>query len=628
MLLFEDPVRRAASNLVLGEASRYAAQRWAELLDEHTHYSQSASSIIPEPVALDEFAEEGRVYLADKRAHFANMLECFKRTASNLRLDPNVGTWFPAERAAALKAFDGVDPIPRGRDPEQWVDQHTNAVLAAEVPALLAVLNDAVDGYRPRLLNVVLDVLSAPPTNARGWRAFDENLSYLAAVALSEGRGGRHLALNLAVAFGQAASDNEAAAALRTLLGSTSERFVVAACVAGTNKIKKIETFGCKPLSDPPTWPNGNRGHAGTRLRQYYASRLAPRTCGILVEVDALDPEHARGLALERIELLHDHIAAEHRIARFSVSPEVLVLREARNRVTRLGGDVRTVEEARPLGGRRLRVLQRSLRFYKLARSEETAVISVVQSWIALENLAHGAQAFLQKQGTRKWVATNPATFLPRHVGAVIYLASSRNQIISSWHLARRECGLGPARSRFQELSRWLGVLAARKWFVDPDRWLAVLEARPAAVAPDPLPLTATPAQAAAVLRDLLQNATPYIRVRVEDSASMVKNPARLSEWGSRVERRAEASVSRIRMLRNRIVHGAMPGHESAEQVAAAGRHLLDAVYEVVPAWLRPGMPVWRALYDARGWQQSLRKRWRAPRAVFGVTVDSIVRGP
>lgn len=37
---------------------RYAAQRWAELLDEHTHFSLSASAIVPPTVALGEMVEE------------------------------------------------------------------------------------------------------------------------------------------------------------------------------------------------------------------------------------------------------------------------------------------------------------------------------------------------------------------------------------------------------------------------------------------------------------------------------------------------------------------------------------------------------------------------------------------
>jgi hypothetical protein len=294
----------------------------------------------------------------------------------------------------------------------------------------------------------------------------------------------------------------------------------------------------------------------------------------------------------------------------------------------RLGGDARTVESARPLGGRLLPSLQRSLRFHKLARTEEASVVAVVQSWIALENLARHARAYLQKGGRRQWVRQNPATFLPTHIGSVTYLAAARHQIISSWHVARMGCGGGAGGPRFQELARWLGVLAQRNWYVDPDRWLALLVASPAAVAPNPLPLTASPAQAAALMRELAAGATPYVRLRVEEAAAMASRPARLSEWSSRVERRAQANVSRIRMLRNRVVHGAMPEHESARQVAAAGRQLLDAVFEVTPNWLGSREPVWKALYNARGWQKGLAKRWRAPGSVVGVTVDAIIKGP
>ena len=430
-------------------------------------------------------------------------------------------------------------------------------------------------------------------------------------------------------AFAAAGSSQAAADAFRAILVGTPERYVAAACVRGADSIRRLGAFGCSQVGDPAVWPNGNHGQSGARLRHFLSQRLdgRGRACALFVEVDALDPGHARELALAKIALVHDHIAAEHRIAHFEVDSEVLILHESSNTTTRIGGYERTVESAKPLGGRVLPSLQRSLRFYKLARSEDAAVVAVVQSWIAMENLARGARAYLPKKGGRSWVRQNPAAFLPRHIGAIVYLAAARNQVISAWHLARNGCGQGANAARFTELSRWLGVTAARKWYVDLDSWLALLGATPAPVAPDPLPMTASPAQAAAVLRDLLTTATPYVRIRLDEAGSMVRRPARLAEWSGRVERRAQANVSRLRMLRNRVVHGAMPEHTSARQVAAAGRHVLDATFEVIPHWLG-GVPVWRALYNARSWQESLRKRWRAAGSTLGTSLDEITHGP
>jgi hypothetical protein len=69
-------------------------------------------------------------------------------------------------------------------------------------------------------------------------------------------------------------------------------------------------------------------------------------------------------------------------------------------------------------------------------------------------------------------------------------------------------------------------------------------------------------------------------------------------------------AVSRTHLMRHETVHGALVESESAVHLARAARHLLDAVYEVLPHWLTAGSAVWEGFRDARQWRVTLAQEW------------------
>jgi hypothetical protein len=633
VLLFDPSVCRAAANGRLGPGPRFAAQRWAELLDANTHFSQSATAVVPPTTLLRELLESGRAFMSTKKSHHANMLECFQQTRVLLQLEPNLREWFPRERDALVAALKATQPIPSNvarDDQRDWVAQRTKSIAKGPLTAFGKVVADPATGYRQRLIEAITAQFIQVPVDVNGWRRFDEHLTYLAAIALSEGRGGRWLAIAAADAIAAAASDADAADAFSLLVASGEERFTVAVILNGAKSIRNLDAFGCVKIEQRPVWPGANGSVTGPKLDTFVAQRQhASRTswCGVFVAVEAFDPEHARAKALSLVERLEDHIAAEHRVATFQIGADVLVYRAETSRTQLLRRDSSSVPQARPLGGRNLAPLERSLRFHKLARTEPTPVLGVVQSWIALENLAESAKVLGQTlPGQWRWKSVSPTSFLPDHVGAITFLAAARNQIISGLHIVRKGARGGGQKERWLELETWLGVQPGRHWFVDLERWVALLKAEPAQAVPARLQPDASAEHAAALLRKVVVDLPPYVSFRLDETRRMVCSPGLLLFSSSRAQQRATANVSRIRLLRHRVVHGAMPENESAKHVAEAGRHLLDAVFEVIPNWLN-GDGAWRALYDARAWQGTLKKSWGVADAVLDITPDEIARG-
>src|SRR5581483_7545001 len=375
-------------------------------------------------------------------------------------------------------------------------------------------------------------------------------LAYLAALVLSEGRGARSLALAVAEVFANSENSVEAAAAFKTLLGGEGEEFTAVVALAGVKSFHDdVKTYGCEPIGDPIEWPGGNTARSGKPLREFVDRHLGRASAAVFVTVDALDFEHARRLARETVESLQDQLAAEHRTAKFSMK-EVSVVRRRRD------SRVMTVREptpapvaiARPRARAGLPELERSMRFHRLACSADSPVLAVAQTWIALEHLARGASRVEPARRGRnaKRIDVKPAVFLPQHVATTAYLAAARESIMGCWHLVRREAER-TAPDRWQQLTDWLGQRRGLHT-VNPDRWLALLQEEELADRPTNLPRSATQSEAAAYLWETLDGCSTFVRIRAEDTAKLVRNPARLSFVAARAELRAQANVSRIHL--------------------------------------------------------------------------------
>jgi hypothetical protein len=633
VLAFKPSVSNAAANTALSPSWRYLVQRWAELLDDHAPLSRSAYSYVDPVTAVRESVEAATEFLGSTEFRYPTMVEAFQTLRRLITAEPNLHAWFPAERSAALAALKRVQPV-RGADPvakRRHVVRRTRGALQNELLSLQRALDDPVQGYARRLLDAVA---RAEPTTDAEWRAFDEDLAYLAAYALGEGRGARHLVVTVAEGLARSRTDQEAEDVFRSVVTSPRERHTVVVILLGARGVHRDATrFGCELVGKPPTWPNGNRGKNGQRLQDFLRRHSTGSACALFVPVDAFDYEHAWRVALTHADRLLDQLAAEHRVAEFKFKDDGLVLRESDQKLRTLAPPRAQVVVARPLAKQSIPELERSMRFHRLARATDAPVLAVAQSWIALEHLARNAQKRVTHdragnplRGGPVWRDENPAVFLPAHVAATAFLAAGRNAIVSSWNIARLG-GNTATQGRWRELERWLGV-GANPWLVDPDRWLRLLRTTPDETPPTQLDPTASVAEAAAVLWDMVALMTPFVQQRVADTARLVRRLGALVYFASQVEGRARTNVSRVQLMRHRTVHGALMDSESAFQLASAAHHVIDAVYEVLPNWLQANQPTWRSFFAARQWSEQLKREWNRPAAQLSRPTHSIVRGP
>jgi hypothetical protein len=626
MLAFHNLAIRAGGNRALSSPLRYLAQRWAELVDEQSHFSRSASALVDPITVVRDFFSAGQEFLESPDFRFPSMLEAFQTTRASLTLERNLHGWFRSERDGAIKALKRVEPV-RGIDQvarRRHVVRRTRGALQGELLTLRNALEDPKHGYRQRLLDAICE---SGPQSEKEWRAFDENLAYLAASVLSQGRGQRRIALDLARVFAEASADEEAIVAFRTLVDPTLERHTVALVLTGLRSLHRdAVAYGCSAVPDPPAWLPPSRARDNERLVSFVRTYGGPTSCPVFVDVDALDANHARRVAFERAEELQDQLAAEHRIGRFSVKREALV-RGPGGRIDLIQDDLVIVERARPRIPTGLPELERSLRFHRLACNSDSPVLGVAQSWIALEHLARGATRLDPPRRNRpaRRTEVKPAVFLPAHVASLAFLAGARHLVISCWHVARKGCR-PVAQQRWVRLERWLNVSQQGR-IVDEDRWLALLKASPSAQVPHRLHPQASAEDASALFWRIVDMASPFVQQRLHDAAELVREPSRLSFFAARAERRAWVNVARIHLMRHRTVHGALMHDESAYQLAAAAHHLLDAVYEVLPNWLAGTTAPWEGFDQAQAWSEELKREWDRRGAELDAPITAIVSG-
>jgi hypothetical protein len=411
------------------------------------------------------------------------------------------------------------------------------------------------------------------------------------------------------------------------MVGSPLEAYTVALILTGLRSLHRdASAYGCTTVGNPPIWPHATRARENERLTAFVSESAGSNACPVLVDVNALDADHARRVAIEQAEELQDQLAAEHRIGRFSLRRDALV-RHPSGRIDLLRNDLIVVDSARPRVRSGLPALERSLRFHRLACNSESPVLAVAQSWIALEHLARGATKLEPARRNRpaRRTEVKPAVFLPVHVAGLAFLASARHLVMSSWHVARKGCR-PVATARWARIERWLDVRQQGR-IVNEDRWLALLTARPSEEVPNRLAASAPDEDAAALFWRIVGMASPFVRQRLHDVAEFVQEPARLSFFAARSETRTRVNVARIHLMRHRTVHGALMHDESAYQLAAAAHHTLDAVYEVLPHWLSGTTDPWEGFDRARSWSEELKREWDRRGAELQPPITSIVAG-
>lgn len=613
--------------MVISEPLRYLAVRLAELMDPYGHFSLSANARLDPAAALRDLAAVAMGFISNDGTRRETMQDALARTVGVIKRDRYLPAWFRAQRNAFIQdatrasqppltitTKTGIVKPQSDSQIKHYVKTETRALLRGSLQTLLRDLQDATGGYQPRLMGEIASAALAPASLTEpAWRKFDEDIADLAGVMLGQGRDGPRFALAIADAFAAAASDQAALDELGAVAVGAPRRYVALFVLHGANAVQGAASFNCAIAPRAGAhWPGiADAGHASHRQLRQHLLRYTDghRACGVLIEADALDPEHARAQASTTAEQLLDQIAAEHRVQRFSLNPDVLVCDVAARTTVSLLRRPRGVRTARTLSRAPDPALRESLRYHALAQNETAPVVAVLHSWIALEALAFDAKVTQRKTG--RTVFQGAGAFLPRHLNSVMRLAAARMLLTSTWHLARARAMGSSAQAEWQELERWLGAQPARS-YVPLERWKEVLQATPSADPPAVLaPGSTTAADASAWLDLLAPDLGIFADRRVRLARWILGDGSILVNYVVAAGQRAEVHAGRMNWLRNKAVHNALAYTQSARQLSQAAYDISDSVYEVLPRWLPSRSMPWEAFRDIDRHAATVTTQWR-----------------
>jgi hypothetical protein len=245
--------------------------------------------------------------------------------------------------------------------------------------------------------------------------------------------------------------------------------------------------------------------------------------------------------------------------------------------------------------------LEQSLRYAALARAERAPVVQVLHSWIALETLARGAAA-----------PAGPYQLLMQNLAPALSIHAVRQSLASTWHIASRANRRGTRSVRWLELERWLGIQSRHRNLSDLSRWVDLMRHEPAEgiVVPSPLGLEASLDEAGKLLLELLPGMVPFAREAILRWRWRLAVGNRLSNWCDEIRVQAQAAIGRMYVMRNATVHTAVTEVTGGDQLAHAAKNVVDSVYEVLPPWLEPGKPTWRAFERLERRAFHLHRTW------------------
>jgi len=619
MRLDVQAVHRAAKSPHVTDSMQFTVYRWTELLEPSNHFCVAASSWIDPLTGIRELRDAIETIRSTEQASAGEVLARSEALRRILTLHSRLNAWYPDHHRALIRGLKQAEQgTPRQARPKESRAEFERRrrrvaigrftpILSSELARLEGDLLDPADGYLQRLLAEIRGWLVQAPKTFVDWRRLDQALKWLAVHAVEHGRDPQSLTAHVANAFERAESKQQASDNFAAVFGQPQRPHVVAIAVEGIRRIRRVEDFGCLPMSKHPCWPDGTPAQ-DSRLTAFHEEARTRRdgpACIALVPCSAWDPGHARQQALARVAKLVDHVCAEHPATDIRLGRSILVLDTQSGEITDPSPPLRSLREARARKPQEL--FSRSLRFYGLARQETVPVISVLHTWIALEDLAADAQ-----RQTRIGVkAQAPGAFLPPHAGAAVALACTRAQLISTFHVLRVLAKKGNERPAWVEIERWLGVKAFGPPIPLP-RWLQLIRATPTSGTAPPAHLDpdATQSAAAAHLWSLASRLGPFACFRIEELSRRLRNGGELSNWASEIRMLAELHLVRMRFLRHAAVHRARHSDEAARQLAVASHDIADAVYEVLPLWLTGSNATWEGLRDARRHLQSLISAW------------------
>jgi hypothetical protein len=588
---FEDYAFNAARIRALTEPLRFAAQRFGELLDPNAHFAAAASFTLDPVTALSEFVELARAHdsTEGKNPSHGVMIDAVRRTRAAVAHDPNLASWYPAEYTAVTTALDlAVDwtaAAGSGFSKPSWLVAEASAAARGPIRTMRAALMDPAAGYRPRLVSAVCGTCSQVTLRTAEWLRFDKELQLMAAVALAEGRTGSRLARELGRTIARSRDSATACVRVRSVLEASPEEFFVAFVLRGVRFPKHLAPFGLRAI-DPraPRWLAGHPSDDDLALTALHAS--CPGETILIATVTAFDFEHAINLAWRRGERLADQYGAEHRVYRISVNDPVLALRRSDHQLSERSNVEQRLHEARPRLRRPDDRLEQSLRYAALARKERAPVVQVLHSWIALETLVRGSGA-----------PTGPYQFLMQTLAPALAVHAVRQSLAATWHIASRAGRRGPDRAKWLQIESWLGVRGQHRRLPDLNKWVELMRQPPPTglQAPDLLDTDASIDEAAAALAELLPRMVPFAREAVLRWRWRLAVGNRLSNWCDEVHAQAAAALGRMYVMRNSTVHAGLTDSPGSDQLAHAAENIVDTVYEVLPPWLRPSDPAWKA---------------------------------
>ena len=610
MRLDAHAVHRAARNRHLTESMKFTLYRWIELVEPSNHFSLGASSLIDPLTTCRELREAITEMVAGSGVKPGEVLERSESVRKTIAMNSRIAQWYPSERNAvrhALLTAEQTTPSQRrkGEHPaafqarrEKVARIRFSPILGNELAQFEAILTQASGGYLEHLLDEVANWLVYPPTALKEWRHLDHALEWLGAHALEQGRDHHVLAMAAIRAFEQATSTHDAVSRFSDAFLAPPRSFVVAVSIQGVRRLRGAARFGTFPVVIPPVWPAGTPAENRRLENLLDAARDRRRgsACVACVRCDALDEGDATRQALATVGQLVDHICAEHPATDISLGASTLTLDEGNRSIRDTSPRLRSIDQARTQ--RPNPELARSLRFYGMARQETVPVVSVLHTWIALEDLAAGVSKPM------------PGLFVQPNAAAAVALAAARAQLTTPFKELKFLAKKNHQKTRWKRLEDWLGVRPFGP-AVPLDPWLRLLSSVPTSqTAPVALTPGDSQADAAAHLWDLADKLGPFARYRLEEVANRLRNSGELANWFAESRNLASLQLTRMRFLRHAAVHRARHHDEAAQQLAVAAHDIADAVYEVIPHWLTGSNRPWEALRDARRHYEQLLKGW------------------
>jgi hypothetical protein len=598
---------------------RFAVFRWVELLDPSSHFCVGASSLIDPLTGIRELREAIKDMGSLRGARPGEVLERSEAFRRILALNGRLHKWYPKERQALVQKLRVAEQgVPRNRRRQETWPTFENRrrqialtrfspILANELAQFEGRLLDPVDGYLQQLLTDVRGRLVQTPPSFAEWRQLDHALQWLAAHALEHGRDHHSLAVGVLGALERAGSIQKAADDFVAIFGMPQRPFSAAISVEGVAHIRRADQSDCLPVTRRPIWPGKNTSQ-NKRLEKLLEDARARRggpACVVVTQCQAWDPGHARQKALAAVAQLIDHVCAEHPAADIRFGHSVLVRDEQSGHVKDASQRLRSIRVAQ--ARKPQEEFTRSLRFYGIARQETVPVVSVLHTWIALEDLAGEAKR-QTPTGTKPHA---PGAFLPPHAGAAVALACTQAQLTSTFQTFRALAKKMGEFSAWREIEDWLGVKAFGPPIPLP-AWLQLIcAASPGrAAVPPSLDPKATQTVAGAFLWALASRLGPFVQFRLEELSKRLRNGGELSNWASEIRMLAELHLVRMRFLRHATVHRARHSDEAARQLAVASHDIADAVYEVLPLWLNGGNATWEGFRDLRNHLEDLIRLW------------------